>query len=61
MLNVGYSVEYSDKESNGIIWEVVNDHVVEEGVEYEELGIQGFDLVLFNEERYGHTSTDNNY
>ena len=54
LVNVGYSVEYSDKESNGIIWEAVNEHVVEEGVEHEELGLQGFDLNLFDEEREGH-------
>ena len=39
LVNVGYLVEYYDKESNGIIWEAVNDHVVEEGVENEELGL----------------------
>ena len=39
-------VEYYDKESNGVIWEAVNDHVVEEGVENEELGLQGFDSFI---------------
>ena len=36
-----------------VIWEVVDDHVVEEGVEHEELGLRGFDFNLFNEYREG--------
>ena len=45
MVNSGYLVEVADKEGKKVIWEVVNDHVVEEGVEHEELGIQG--LIVF--------------
>ena len=33
--------------------EIVNDHVVEEGIDHEELGIKGFDFNLFNEYREG--------
>ena len=47
----GYLVEVSDKDGKKIIWEVINDHVVEDVVEHEELGLWGFDFNLFNEER----------
>ena len=61
MANVGYSVEVSDKEGIDIIWESSNEHVVEERVEHEDLGLQVFDFKLLDEEREGHASTDNNY
>ena len=35
------------------MWEFANDHVVYEGVEHEELGLQGFGFELFNEKRWG--------
>ena len=47
----GYWVEVADKDKKKIIWEVVDDHVVEEGVGNEELGIKGFDFNLFDEYR----------
>ena len=47
----GYLVEVFDKDRNTVIWEVVDEHVVEEGVEHEEVGLQGFDFNLFDEER----------
>ena len=34
-----------------VILEGINDHVVEEGVEHEELGLQGFEFKLLDEER----------
>ena len=57
----GYSVEVDEKEGRKVICEVVNNHVLEDGVEHEELGLQGFDLNLFHEERDGHTSIEKNY
>ena len=42
-------VEVYEKEGNKVIWEALNECVVEEGVEHEELGLQGFDLILFDE------------
>ena len=45
LVNVGCLVEVTDKEGKKVIWEVVNDHVVVDGVEHEELGLQG--LILF--------------
>ena len=41
----GHSVEVSDKDGKRVIWEVVDDHVVEEGVEHEDLGLRGFILI----------------
>ena len=35
----GYSVEVSEKDEKKVIWEVVDNHVVEEGVRHEELGL----------------------
>ena len=53
-----YSVEVDDKVGKRVIWEVVYDHVVEEGIENEELGLQGFDFNLFDEEREGYVGDD---
>ena len=61
LVNSGSLVEVADKEGKKLIWEVVNDHVVEEAFEHEELGLQVFDCILFDEDREGHTSIDKNY
>ena len=45
----GYLVEVSYRDRKKVIWEVVNDHVVDEGVEHEELDIKGFGVNLFDE------------
>ena len=45
MVKCGYSVEVSDKGGNKLIWEVADDHVVEEGVEHEDLALRGFILI----------------
>ena len=34
-----YLVEVCGKDGKEVIWEVVNEHVVEEGVEHKELGL----------------------
>ena len=54
----GYSVEVSDKDRRKAIWDVVDDHVVGQGVEHEELGLRGFDYNLFDEEREGYVGGD---
>ena len=61
LVNSWYLVEVADKEGKKVIWQVVNDHAVEEGFEHEELGLKGFDFILFDEDREGHTSIVNNY
>ena len=37
-----YSVEVVGYDGKKVIWEVVNDHVVEEPTDHEEIGLQGF-------------------
>ena len=54
----GYFVEISDKDGNRVILEVVDDHVVEEGVEHKEIGLQGFDFNPFDEEMEGCVGGD---
>ena len=45
LVKSGNLVEVSDKDGKKVIWDVTDDHVVEEGVEHEKLGLQG--LILF--------------
>ena len=58
MVKGGYSVEFSEKDGKKVIWKVVDNHVVEEGVEHEELGLRGFDFNLFDEEMEGSVGSD---
>ena len=58
MVKGGYLVEVYDKDGKKVIWDVVNNHVVEEGVEHEDLGLRGFDFNLFNEDREGCVGDD---
>ena len=58
MVKGGYSVEFSEKDGKKVIWKVVDNHVVEEGVEHEELGLRGFDFNLFDEEMEGSVGYD---
>ena len=37
-------------DKKNFIWEVVDDHVVEEPTDHEEIGLWGFDFILFNED-----------
>ena len=53
MVKGGYSVGVYVKYGEKVIWELDNDHVVEKGVEHEELGLQEFNFNLFDEERKG--------
>ena len=54
----GYLVEVDDKYRKKVIWDINDDHVVEEGVEHEELILQGFDFNLFSEDREGCVGYD---
>ena len=54
----GYLVELDNKYGKKVIQDVVDYHVVEVGVEYEELGLQGFDFNLFDEDREGCVGGD---
>ena len=46
----GYSVEVVSHDKKEIVWEVVNDHVVEEPTYHEDIGLQGFDFNVFDED-----------
>ena len=54
----GYLVEVDDKYRKKVIWDINDDRVVEEGVEHEELILQGFDFNLFSEDREGCVGYD---
>ena len=43
----GYFVEVSGSDKKKILWEVVDDHVVEGGNNHDEIGLQGFDFHCF--------------
>ena len=58
MVKGWYLVEVYDKDERKVICEVVYDHVVEEEVEQEELGLQGFDFNLFDEETEVYVGVD---
>ena len=58
MVKGGYSDYVAEVNGKKVTWEVANDHVVHEGVEDEDLGLQGFGFYLFNEERQGCVGDD---
>ena len=58
MVKGGYSVEVSDKDRKKVILDIVDDRLVEEGIDHEEIGLRGFDFNLFNEERKGCVGDD---
>ena len=43
----GYSVEVVGHDRKKVLWEVVNDNVVEEPTDHEEIGLWGFDFYVF--------------
>ena len=49
----GYFVEVVGHEKKKIIWEVVDNHVVEEPTDHEEIGLRGFDLNYFDQDEEG--------
>ena len=58
LLKGRYYVEVAYNYGKKIVWEVVGDHVVEVGVEHEELDLRGLDFNLFYEEREGYVGDD---
>ena len=44
----GYSVEVFVHDRNKVLWEVVNDHVVEDPTDNDEIGLRGFDFNSFS-------------
>ena len=48
-----YLLEVFGHDKRKVLWEVVNDHVIEEPTDHEEIGLRGFDLDVFNEDEEG--------
>ena len=40
-------------DKNKVLWEVVNDHMVEEPTDHEDIGLRGFGFNVFNEDEEG--------
>ena len=49
----GYSVEVVGNDKKKVLWEVVDDHVLEEPTDHEEIGLRGFDFNYFDEDEEG--------
>ena len=49
----GYLVEFVGNDKNKVLWEVVNDNVVEEPTDHEEIGLRGFDFNYLDEDEEG--------
>ena len=50
MVKGGYLVEFSGHDKKKVLWEVVDDHVVEEPTDHEEIGLRVFNLKLFKKD-----------
>ena len=46
-------VEFFGHDKKKVLWGVVDNNVVEEPTDHEEIGIQGFDFNLFDEDEEG--------
>ena len=53
LIKGGYSVEVSVSDGKEIIWEVVDDHVAEEGNNHDEIGLRGFYIDFFGKNKKG--------
>ena len=49
----GYSVGVVGSDTKKVLWEVVDDHVVEEENDHDEIGLRGFDFDLFGKYEEG--------
>ena len=50
LIKGGYLVKKFGSDGEKVIWEVVDNHVVEEETYHDEIGLQGFDYNLFEED-----------
>ena len=46
-------MEVSDNDKKKVVWEVFDDHVVEEPSDHEDIGLRGFDFNIFDEDEEG--------
>ena len=53
LIKGGYSVEVFSYYGNKVLWEVVDDHVVEEGNDHDEIGLREFDFNFLSEDEQG--------
>ena len=53
LIKGGYSVEVVCSGGKKVLWEVVDDHVVEEENVHNEIGLQGFDFNFFDKDEGG--------
>ena len=49
----GYLVEVFGHDGKKVLWEVVDDHVIEEPTDHDEIGLRGFGINLFHEYEKG--------
>ena len=49
----GYLVEFVVHDGKKVIWEVSDDHVVEDPTDHDEIGLWGFDFNLFYKDEKG--------
>ena len=50
LIKGGYLVEFVVHDKRKVLWEVVDDHIVEEPTDHKEIGLRGFDLNLFDKD-----------
>ena len=53
LIQGGYLLEVVGSEKNKVLWEVVDNHVVEYPTDHDEIGLQGFDLNVFDKDEKG--------
>ena len=46
-------MEFVSHDKKKVLWEVVGDHVVEEPTYHDEIGLQGFDFNVFDQDEEG--------
>ena len=46
-------MEFVVHDKKKVLWDVVDDHVLEEPTDHEEIGLQGFDFNSFDEDEEG--------
>ena len=49
----GYSVEFVGHNKKKVLWEVVEDHFVEEPTDHEQIGLWGYDFNVFYQDEEG--------
>ena len=53
LIKSGYYVEVSGSDRKKVLWEMVDDRAVEEGKDYDKIGLRGFDFNLFGKDEKG--------